>query len=933
MAVKPIDILIRAKDQASSVLDSLSGKAAAVGAAIAGYLGIATFVDAVKGAAQLEAKLSEVKAVSGATADEMVQLRQAAEDAGAATKFTATEGAEALGNLTRAGLNAKDAIAALPAVLNLAQAGGIGLGEASEYVTKAVQGMGLEFSQAGRVADVLAMGANASNASVTGLAQALSYTAPVANSLGLSLEATVAILGKFADAGIDASRGGTALNAILSQFSDPASKFRQELGSAGVITNNFEQALRELAKAGPAGEKAILAVGTEAGPALRALLNQGIGALDDLKGKLGEAAGSAAAAAAVMEDNLIGSFNGLTSAWDTVKNALATPVLPVLRDGVTQLANSLRGAVSDGTVGKFGTALATAFQSGLKWAREFLSTVDFEALSLRLQAWAERAGETFTRIGVYASNAGAIVQTVFGVMSAGINSVLAVIYKLAEGFAVVASNIQGGLALLLDGLSKITFGGISASFKAAAEDVRLSAEATWAVSEGFAAKAAEAFDNAAAGAEMARTGFITLNSELKATEGQAATATKVIGAMAESLGKAGDAAEDAGAKAKAGAQAQREAADEARASVALLKQEYAAALAAADPQRAAEKLSALNRALQATAQSATSAAEKAKSLEEAFTRLGVTSTAELVKQRDAANRDYQIIRDSGLATARDIQNAFAEYATRAIAANGGVATEALKAEAAMRGIKITTDETGKSVVSSMSGAADATRRVGDEAAAAAGKFDGLAASARGAAAAASGATQVSGINGQGVDFSKYAPPGGKNINDKGQEVGSIIGTYSQNAQFELWDKLMNGTLTADDLPSAQNALRVSQENARLGSAGMVSLEGRNDDQVWISRMAQIVGRAGELKARKEGRLTDDPRADYQREQAEQKGQSGKGPRPVPTPAPAPSPAPVPVVIQLPGFGDTQIHVSNNSEARALEQLLARLTEAARRTGP
>ena len=275
-----------------------------VASAIAGYFGISAFVGAVKGAADLEAKLSEVKAVSGATAEEMKLLRKAAEDAGAATKFTATEGADALGNLTRAGLSARDAIAALPAVLQLAQAGGIGLAEASEYITKTVMGMGLAFTDAGRVADVLAAGANASNTSVTGLAQALSYAAPVAKSLGLDLEFTVAVIGKFADAGIDASRAGTALNAILSQFKDPASRFRQELAATGIITGNFEQALRQLAKAGPEGQRAILAVGTEAGPALTALLNQGIGALDALKGKLDEARGSAAATAATMEENL-----------------------------------------------------------------------------------------------------------------------------------------------------------------------------------------------------------------------------------------------------------------------------------------------------------------------------------------------------------------------------------------------------------------------------------------------------------------------------------------------------------------------------------------------------------------------------------------------------------------------------------------------------
>ena len=46
---------------------------------------------------------------------------------------------------------------------------------------------------------------------------------------------------------------------------------------------------------------------------------------------------------------------------------------------------------------------------------------------------------------------------------------MGVIYKIAEAFAGVASNIQSGVALIMDGFAKITFGGISASFQAAAE--------------------------------------------------------------------------------------------------------------------------------------------------------------------------------------------------------------------------------------------------------------------------------------------------------------------------------------------------------------------------------------------------------------------------------------------------------------------------------
>lgn len=99
MAIKPIEILINAKDNASSVFSGLQGKVAAVGAAIATYFGISAFSNIVKGAADLEQGMSRVQAATGATAEEMAKLRKAAEDAGANSKFTSTEAAAALEGL------------------------------------------------------------------------------------------------------------------------------------------------------------------------------------------------------------------------------------------------------------------------------------------------------------------------------------------------------------------------------------------------------------------------------------------------------------------------------------------------------------------------------------------------------------------------------------------------------------------------------------------------------------------------------------------------------------------------------------------------------------------------------------------------------------------------------------------------------------------
>ena len=282
MALKPIQILINAKDEASAVFGRLQTKIAAVGVAVAGYFGIKAFGGAVKSAADFEAAMSRVEAATGASGKELEALKKAASDAGANTQFTASQAANALENLAKAGLSSTQSVQALNPVLNLATAADVELATAAEYVTKAVMGMGLSFDDAGRVADVLAKGANATNSSVTSLSEALSYAAPIAQTVGLTLEETTAIMGKLADAGIDASRSGTSLANILAQFSDPSSAFKKELAALGITTNDFNEALRQLEASGDKGKAAILAVGLNAGPALQSLLNQGMGSVDAL---------------------------------------------------------------------------------------------------------------------------------------------------------------------------------------------------------------------------------------------------------------------------------------------------------------------------------------------------------------------------------------------------------------------------------------------------------------------------------------------------------------------------------------------------------------------------------------------------------------------------------------------------------------------------
>ncbi|KQX34684.1 phage tail tape measure protein [Variovorax sp. Root434] len=715
MAFKPIQIVINAKDDASKVFDRLQARVIAFAALVAGYFGIQLFAGWIKGGADFEQAMSRVQAATGASAAEMRMLRKAAQEAAADVRygFTELQAAGALENLAKAGLNVRDAIATLPAAMQLARAGDIELGTSAEYLTKIVNGLGLAFTDSGRVADVLAKGANATNTSVTGLAQALSYAAPLANTLGLSLEATVAIIGKFADAGIDASRAGTALNSILAQFSDPASKFRTELAAAGITTGNFEKMLHELAAAGPAGQRAIAAVGQEAGPALRALLNQGVDKLDELKKALQGAKGSATETAAVMQANLNGALNGLRTAWDSTVNALTTPILPVLKQGVEQLSGALRSAVADGTVGRFGTALATAFKNGIQWVQAFIASVDVPAILAKVQALADRAGALLDSFGQKAQTTGNIVQTVWGVMVAGANVVLAAIYKQAEGMATVVSAVQTGLALIMSGLAKITFGAVSAAFKSAAEEVRTSAEATGAVADAFGEKAGAAFDRAAEGAEQARAGWAGLTGDAAATTAAAASGAAAFTNMAMEMKAAGDTAQESGQKAASAAETQKVKAEEARASVKRLHAEYDQAIATGNLELAAQKLDELKKANLAAADAAVTnkkaQADAAAEIDAAFQRAGIQTKAQLDTIAKTALRDFEMIRDSGQATAIGLGEAWKRAAEAAIAAGNGVAPGWVQAQAAMRGFEVTLDSAGRSTVKLKDAQTDATQ--------------------------------------------------------------------------------------------------------------------------------------------------------------------------------------------------------------------------------
>lgn len=419
--------------QTSSAFGGLTTKvtalAGALGAmAVVGSVG--NFLQgAIKGAADFEQQLATVRAVSGATTEEMEKIKAKSEELGRSTRYTAKQAAEGFEVLARAGLTTSQSIETIGSVLTLAQSNGLQLAEASDFITSAVSGMGLSFSDTARVADVLAKTASSAKTDVRGLGSALSYAAPSAHALGMSLEQTSAYIGKFADAGIDASRAGTSLNGMLAQFGDNSSKFRVELAKIGIVTNDFNQAIHELAAAGDKGKVAINALGTEAGPALKALLSQGMPALDELIGKLENAGGTAQDQATIMNNTWQGALASLQSAWDSLENKLGESFLESMKADFQALTAQIVELVDSGKISQLGDGLAKMFHDATVSFLKFTQNLDIQELVGNL-------AEGIESLRAFASALGAIfsgLNIAFQVFKEGVLTVGTALSSFFEG--------------------------------------------------------------------------------------------------------------------------------------------------------------------------------------------------------------------------------------------------------------------------------------------------------------------------------------------------------------------------------------------------------------------------------------------------------------------------------------------------------------------
>ena len=305
---------------------------------------------AVKTAADFDAGMSQVAAISGATGDDLEALRDKAREMGSKTKFSASEAASAMEYMAMAGWKTGDMLGGIEGIMNLAAASGEDLATTSDIVTDALTAFGLSAEDSGHFADILAAASSNANTNVSMMGETFKYCAPIAGALGFSAEDTAEAIGLMANAGIKSTQAGTALRTIMNNLTGEVKISGKAIGDVTIATTNADGSMRDLSdiladcRTAFSGlsesEKAQAAetlVGKNAMSGFLALMNAAPEDIDKLSNAIDNCDGTAESMAATMQDNLAGQLTILKSQLEELAISFGEILMPAIRSIVSHI--------------------------------------------------------------------------------------------------------------------------------------------------------------------------------------------------------------------------------------------------------------------------------------------------------------------------------------------------------------------------------------------------------------------------------------------------------------------------------------------------------------------------------------------------------------------------------------------------------------------
>lgn len=378
-----------AEGKANSLADSLKKLFAVVSmAAVLSQVGKYAS-DAIDIGKDYTAMMSEVQALSGATGSDLALLENTAREYGATTVFSATEAAEALKYMSLAGWDAQQSSSALGGVLNLAAAGGMELGQASDMVTDYLSAFGMQAQDSAYFADMLAYAQANSNTSAEQLGEAYRNSAANLNAAGQDVETVTSMLEAMANQGYKGSEAGTALTAVMRDITNNMEDGAIKIGDTSVAVSDAQGNFRDLTDILLDVEKATDGMGeaeraaalgatftADSTKGLNLMLNEGIENIAGYEEALRSSTGAASDMADTMNDNLTGDMANMNSAFEEMQLQTFEAMEAPLREGVQYLTSTIIPILTEWVpsafesfvngANKLGNALKPLFETILK---------------------------------------------------------------------------------------------------------------------------------------------------------------------------------------------------------------------------------------------------------------------------------------------------------------------------------------------------------------------------------------------------------------------------------------------------------------------------------------------------------------------------------------------------------------------------------------
>ena len=313
----------RKLDKTNKQLKGLGGAATTLKAALAGLSTGLVLRGAIRELAAFGQAFAEVQALIGkriqGTGLTFKDLELRAREMAKTMVFSAKEAAEGMKFLVLAGFEAIEVYEALPAALELAQAGALDLGRAADIVSNIMSAFNIEASKTSEVADILAATAAQSNTSILQLGEAFKFAGPIVARVGVSVADASAAIGILGNAGLQASLAGTTLRNIIASLVNPANNAKKAIEQMGLSVTDlirglrtqggFLDMVRQLDEAGLNIQRTFAIFGRRAGPGMQALIVQSRGAnseLAKLTERVNDARGAVTEMSRVMGNTLQG---------------------------------------------------------------------------------------------------------------------------------------------------------------------------------------------------------------------------------------------------------------------------------------------------------------------------------------------------------------------------------------------------------------------------------------------------------------------------------------------------------------------------------------------------------------------------------------------------------------------------------------------------